>query len=221
MTDQASFPLRVIDGLKLEPEYREILRPGEILTDRHGRARRLPRFFFEVSSWEEATEARLSENFAVWEFLNVDVRETALLRSTWPRYVPCAITLIAWQLELLRAEVKTLIHIAANGGYRSPAHELSSYASPHCWGTAVNIYRIGDEYLDDQGTIQRFNRLARKATPMVRTAPYGHSAGYTDDHVHLDLGYTVFVPYDSAGEPETEPPHRDDDSATEDEEAQA
>ncbi|HEX2092095.1 MAG TPA: hypothetical protein VHG28_06815 [Longimicrobiaceae bacterium] len=202
MTDHAAFPLPVRDGTRLDEPYRKILRPGELMKDRKGRSRRLPRFFFEVPSWEAAVEARLSENFAVWEFLNVDVREAELLRTTWPRYVPCATTLIAWQLELLRAEVKSLIHIAANGGYRSPAHALSTYASTHCWGTAVNVYRIGDEYLDDQGTIQRINRLARKVAPAVRAAPYGHGEGYTDDHVHLDLGYSVFIPSDTPGEEE-------------------
>ncbi|HEX7239029.1 MAG TPA: hypothetical protein VF263_02085 [Longimicrobiaceae bacterium] len=202
MTDQAAFPLKVVDGLRLDEEYRRVLRPGELMEDRKGRARRLPRFFFEIPSWEEAVETHLSENFAVWEFLNVDVREHELLRTAWPRYVPCAVTLIAWQLELLRAEVKTLIHVAANGGYRSPSHGLSTYASPHCWGTAVNIYRVGDEHLDDQGDIQRINRLARKVAPAARAAPYGHGPGYADDHVHLDLGYTLFVPNDTPGEPE-------------------
>ena len=35
---------------------RALLRPGEMARDRQGRAHRLPRFFFEVPTWEEAKE---------------------------------------------------------------------------------------------------------------------------------------------------------------------
>ena len=35
------------------------------------------------------------------------------------------------------------MHIAVNGGYRSPGHKMSSNATAHMWGTAADIYRIG------------------------------------------------------------------------------
>ena len=34
----------------------------------------------------------------------------------------------------------------------------------------------------------------------MRALPWGHGIGETDDHLHLDLGYTVMVPLDAAGE---------------------
>ena len=86
----------------------------------------------------------LTPNFGLWEFIDVDVREAEPLRR-FPRYVPCAVTLLARALERFRDHVGTFVHVAANGGYRSPAHALTAHASPHCWGTAANIYRIGDD----------------------------------------------------------------------------
>lgn len=201
------FPLQVVDGLELPAAYRAVLRPGETMHDRHGRARRLPRFFFEIPSWEEALETELTEHFALWEFLNVDVWEAELLRSRWPRYVPCAVTQLAVHLELLRRELGTYVHIAANGGYRSPGHRLSTHASPHCWGTAVNVYKIGDEMLDTQTALVRAARQVRKLMPGVYVRPYGHGVGETDDHLHLDLGYTATVPHNARSEAEPEPLH--------------
>ncbi|HVG43800.1 MAG TPA: hypothetical protein VM890_03690, partial [Longimicrobium sp.] len=65
----ADFPLRVVDGMGLDDEYRALLRPGELMRDRGGRLRRLPRFFYEIPSWDVALETELSANFEVWEFL--------------------------------------------------------------------------------------------------------------------------------------------------------
>lgn len=196
----AEFPLRVIDGMGLDDEYRGLLRPGELMRDRGGRLRRLPRFFYEIPSWDVALETPLSPNFEVWEFLNVDVRETEALRSEWPRYLPCAVSALAAFLELLRREVGTYVHIAANGGYRSPAHELSTHASTHCWGTAANIYRIGDDWMDDARTIARYARCAEKLLPGLWVRPFGPGVGEADDHLHVDLGWTVTVPHGAAGE---------------------
>jgi hypothetical protein len=192
--------LRVVDGLTLSREYRELLRPGELVHDRSRRLRRLPRFFYEIASWEEAQHVRLAPHFSLWEFINVDVRETELLRSSWPRYAPCAIALVASYLELLRQEVGTYVHISANGAYRSPAHRLSSPGSTHCWGTAVNLYRVGDDWMDDERTLTRYARIAERILPGVRALPWGHGIGETDDHLHLDLGYTVMIPPDGPGE---------------------
>lgn len=197
MADEA---LRTVDGLTLPSEYVELLRPGGLVRDRLRRERRLPRFFYEIPSWEVAQNVQLTEHFFLWEFINVDVRETELLRSGWPRYVPCAVSLLAAHLELLRHEVGTYVHVAANGAYRSPAHRLARNASPHCWGTAANIYRIGDDWLDDERTVSRYGKLAERILPGIRALPWGHGVGETDDHLHLDLGYTVMVPPDAAGE---------------------
>lgn len=40
--------LRVVDGLHLHTELREALRPAEVLYDRQGTPRRLPRWYYEV-----------------------------------------------------------------------------------------------------------------------------------------------------------------------------
>ena len=60
--------------------------------------------------------------------LDVDFREAPAARR-FPRYVPCAITLLAAQLQILRAEVGTIVRVAANGAYRSPGHTMSTAAS--------------------------------------------------------------------------------------------
>ncbi|MDQ3556171.1 MAG: hypothetical protein M3409_05280 [Gemmatimonadota bacterium] len=194
--------LHVRDGLQLDQDVRRALRPGEILRDAEGRERRLPRFFWEVESWDQALETELAPGFHLWEFMDVDVREVEVLRR-YPRYIPCAVTLLAAHLTLFRKEVDTYVHVAANGGYRSPSHALSRGASPHCWGTAANVYRVGDDYPDTQETVERFNALARGISPGIWTRPWGHGAGEADDHVHLDLGYVVVTPRDAPGEEES------------------
>ncbi len=203
MLERAAHPLRVVDGVTLSPEYQELLRPGALVTGPDGRRRRLPRWFFEVGSWEVALQTDLAPHFKVWEFLNVDVREHQLHRLRWPRYLPLAVGALAAVLEVLRAEVGTFVHIAANGGYRSPAHRISRGTSPHSWGTAANLYRIGDDWLGGERTITRYGKLVRSLSPVVWTRPFGHAHGETDDHLHLDLGFTVVAPHEAeAAEPE-------------------
>lgn len=193
------FGLRVVDGLRLEKSLRAALRPGESLCDARGRARRLPRYFYEIPSWDTALETRLTPHFDLWEFIHTDVREALQLR-TFPRYVPCAIALLAACLEQFREAVGTYVHIAANGGYRSPSHRLTINASLHSWGTAVNIYRIGDTFLDDRESIEKYAQVAREVLPGVWTAPYGDGPDLADDHLHLDMGYVVAVPRDVPGD---------------------
>lgn len=183
--------LPIVDGDELAREYRGVLRPGESLEDAHGTERHLPTTFLRVDSWEQARQTQLTEHFALWELIGVDVREAAILR-TFPRYVPCAILLLAQALELFRREVGTYVHVAANGGYRSPAHALTRRASRHCWGTAANIHRIGDTYLERGGTIEEYAAVAARVIPGVWTRPVGAGDGEADDHLHLDLGYTIF-----------------------------
>lgn len=215
MADRGAHPLRVVDGLELQRAHRAVLRPGKWMEERSGRRRRLPRWFFEVPSWEAALETDLSPHFRVWEFLNVDVREHRLQRMEWPRYLPLAVGLLAATLEMLRDEVGTYVHIAANGGYRSPAHRLSTYAGPHVWGTAANVYRIGDDWLDNERTINRYSRVARGLSPSIWARPYGHGVGETDDHLHLDVGFALVSPHDGGDEhdaAEDEPPRGEDES---------
>jgi hypothetical protein len=193
-------PLPVVDALRLAAPYREALRPDGLMHDREGRARRLPRFFYEVDSWQKALSIQLTPHFSLWEFMDVDVRELPLLRSTWPRYIPCAVTLLAAHLELFREAVGTFVHISANGGYRSPSHLRSLCATPHIWGAAVDIYRIGDSYLDSRETIERFSRIATERILSLNARPFGNVSGTVDDHIHLDLGYLTLVPRDAGSE---------------------
>lgn len=214
MAERGVHPLRVVDGLGLNAAHRAVLRPAELMQARDGRRRRLPRWFFEVPSWEAALDTDLSPHFKVWEFLNVDVREHELQRMEWPRYLPLGVGLLAAALEVLRDAAGTYVHIAANGGYRSPAHRLTEHAGPHVWGTAANIYRIGDDWLDDERTITRYSRMARGLSPNLWARPYGHGVGETDDHLHLDVGFAVVAPHDGGDEndvAEAEPP-RDEDA---------
>ncbi len=203
MTGRGESVLRVVDGVTLPARYRELLRPGTLVTGVDGRRRRLPRWFFEVPSWEAALETDLAPHFRVWELMNVDIREHELQRLHWPRYLPLAVGALAAVLEMVRVEVGTYVHVAANGGYRTPCHRLSEGASPHAWGTAANVYRIGDERLDDERTIAKYGKLVRALSPVVWTRPYGHARGETDDHLHLDLGFTVVAPHEAEDATET------------------
>lgn len=195
----STFPLRLVDGRRLERRYRDALLPGGILADKTGQARVLPRYFYEVVSWDQARETQLSQHFTVSEFIHTDVREAPPLR-VFPRYIPCATVLLAVALEQFRAAVDTYVYIGANGGYCSPRHAGTGGASPHCWGTAANIYRIGDTYLDTPEAIARYAAIAHEVLPTVWTRPLGPGPDLTDDHLHLDLGYVVSVPREAPGE---------------------
>lgn len=188
-----TLPLPLVRANDLPGELRQVLRPGETLQDRAGTAHVLPSAFLRVDSWNQARETELTPNFKLWELIGVDVREAPLLR-TFPRYVPCALVLLAAGLELFRREVGAPVHVAANGGYRSPGHALSRHASRHCWGTAANIYRIGDTCLDSREEIEKYAAIARRVIPGVWVRPYGLEDGEADDHLHIDIGYTVLDP---------------------------
>lgn len=192
--------LRLVDATTLGDDLRAALRPGELLEDEHGHARRLPRYFYEVGSKKKAEAVELAPGFHLIEFLRTDVREAEPLRG-WPRYVPCAVVHLAAALSVFRRRVDSYVHVAANGGYRSPGHALTRHASSHCWGTAANLYRVGDDLLDSEETIERYAEIAREVLPGAWVRPYGHAPGLADDHLHLDLGYTLAVPHDAPGEP--------------------
>jgi hypothetical protein len=190
--------LTPIDGRRLAKEYRDALAPGGMRCDTDGVQHRLPRFFYEIPSWDFAMAVRLTPNFGLWELIQTDVREAPILQS-FPRYIPCALPLLAFALEQFREACGTFVHIAANGGYRSPGHELScGTATTHCWGTAVNIYRIGDTLIDTAETWNRYAQVAR-GIPGIHVRPYGERRGEADDHLHIDLGYVVTVPHGLIG----------------------
>ena len=190
---QGILPLPVIDARELDTTRRATLRPGEPFHDRDGCARMLPKYFYQVDSWLTARDTPITEHFALSEFMGVDVREARSVRL-FPRYIPCAVTLLAAHLELFRLAVGTLVHVASNGGYRSPSHGLVDHASTHCWATAVNIYRIGDEFLDTEEKIEKYAKVAARVSPGFWIRPYGHERGCADDHLHLDVGYAMLTP---------------------------
>lgn len=128
MTDAVTIPgLAVVDGRELPKAFRKLLRPGETVTDTEGRDLTLPTHFYEIDSWKQARETEMAPNFGLYEFISIDVREADLLRS-FPRYVPLALAHLAAHLALLRSTLGTYVHVAANGGYRSPTHHVGPEA---------------------------------------------------------------------------------------------
>jgi hypothetical protein len=186
--------LRAVDGLNLPDEYRALLRPGEAESDVQGNVHRLPRFFYEIGSWQQAQEIRLTPHFTFAELMLVDCREAKLLLSQFPHYAPCAVVFLARFLEDFRREVDAPVFISANGGYRSPAHQIGGAKSIHAWGTAANIYRIGDTFLSDARSIEKYGAIAASLGPIVFVRPFGRERGQTDDHLHIDLGFASLTP---------------------------
>lgn len=186
--------LQPIDGLRMTEEYRALLRPGELEPDGDGVVHRLPRFFYEIRSWEEAHEIRLAPHFTLAELMLVDCREARLLLTEFPHYVPCAIVLLARFLEDFRREVDAPVFISANGGYRSPAHQIGGAKSIHAWGTAANIYRVGDTFISDAKSSGKYRAIAASLSPAVFVRSFGRDKGQTSDHLHIDLGYTGLTP---------------------------
>jgi len=186
--------LRPIDGLRLPEEYRALLRPDESEAGANGTVHRLPRFFYEIGRWEEAREIRLAPHFTLAELMLVDCREATLLLRQFPHYVPCAILLLARFLEAFRREVDAPVFISANGGYRSPAHQIGGAKSIHAWGTAANIYRIGDTFLSDTKSMEKYRTIAASLSLAVFVRPFGREKGQTSDHLHIDLGYVRLTP---------------------------
>ena len=186
--------LKVVDAFDLDDELRTILKPGEMVRDEQGRRHRLPRYFYEIPSHEAAMATRLTAHFGINEFLLNDLKEATRLQQ-FPRYLPCAVRLLAFFLEQFRTACGASIHIAVNGGYRSPSHKLAHGATPHMWGTAADVYRIGTNILKTKDAIEKFNEIAEDLSDDVNVLPYGHVTGRNaDDHVHLDIGYVTLIP---------------------------
>ena len=186
--------LKVVDAFDLDDELRAILKPGEMIRDAQGRRHRLPRYFYEVPSHEVATSTRLTNHFGLNEFILTDLKEASRLQD-YPRYVPCAVRVLAFYLQQFRGAAGASVHIAVNGGYRSPSHKLSQNASPHMWGTAADVFRIGSTILKSKELIEKYNDVAEDLSDEITVLPYGHVSGKeADDHVHLDLGYLTLIP---------------------------
>ena len=186
--------MKIVDGLSLSAEHRALLRPGEMVEVADGESHPLPRYFYEVDSWEHAKQTLLTPHFTVSELITVDCREADLLLHTFPHYVPCAVSVLARYLEEFRQRVEAPVYVSVNGGYRSPAHRLSGRPNPHLWAAAVNLYRVGDTWLDSQKNIERYIRIAEGMGQEIYVRPYGYAPGETDDHLHLDLGYLLCTP---------------------------
>ena len=186
--------LKVVDAFDLDDELRSILRPGEMVRDAQGRRHRLPRYFYEIPSHDAALKTRLTQNFGINEFTLVDLKEAPRLQE-YPRYVPCAVRILAFYLQQFRTIVGAPVHIAVNGAYRSPAHKLAMNATPHMWGTAADIFRIGANIMKTRELIEKYNDVAEDLSADITVLPYGPVTGRNaDDHVHIDLGYITLVP---------------------------
>jgi len=186
--------IKVVDAFDLDDELRSLLKPGEMVRDAQGRRHRLPRYFYEIPTHDAAMEIRLTPHFGLNEFILVDLKEAGRLQQ-FPRYVPCAVRLLTFFLEQFRTAAGGSIHVAVNGGYRSPAHKMAMHASPHMWGTAADVYRIGSNILKTKELIERFNDVAEELSDDVVVMPYGHETGKNvDDHIHIDLGYVLVIP---------------------------
>lgn len=176
-------PLKIVDGLELSEAHRVALRPGETLDGRS-----LPRYFYEVESWEQAKATQLTAHFALSELMIVDYREGDLLLREFPHYVPCAVSILARYLEELRQQVEAPILIAANGGYRSPSHVIQP--GIHAWATAADICRIGTTWIDTPSDIEKYGAIAAGIGQEVRVS----SRAETDDHLHIDLRHVLWEP---------------------------
>lgn len=186
--------LKVVDAFDLDDELRSILKPGEMVKDAQGRRHRLPRYFYEVPSRETAAATPLTAHFSLNEFVLNDLKEAPRLQG-YPRYVPCAVRILAFYLEQFRHAAGAPVHVAVNGGYRSPAHKMAHNATPHLWGTAADIYRIGSTILRTKEAIERYNDVAESVSGEIVVHPYGPVSGVNaDDHVHLDIGYITHIP---------------------------
>lgn len=187
--------LRIVDGQDLPLEYRALLRPHELVTDVEGNQHRLPRFFYEIESWRQAKDTMLTPHFALAEVMLVDCREARLLVRHDLHYVPLAVGVLARYLEDFREKAgEERVFISANGGYRSPAHRLTENLGVHNWGTAADIYRVGDTFLDNREAIDKYGEIFASLGAEVYVAPYGTGLGKTDDHLHVDIGYINIAP---------------------------
>ena len=94
--------------------------PGGTLCDHAGRARVLPRYFYEMPTWEQA-RARICPPLHALG-IHPDRRSRGGPAPRFPAVRPVRNDSAGVRLEQLREAVGTYVHIAANGGYCSPRH---------------------------------------------------------------------------------------------------
>ena len=180
-----ALPLRVVDVDGLPRTYRDLLWPNAVVTGPDGHTVRRPRYFYEIDSWDAALQIQLAPHFALWEFIDVDAHEASLLRS-FPRYVPCAVSVLAVHLELFRMQVGVPVRIAANGGYRSPALPARIPPRRAC-GTAAKV-TYWRRYMRRARTSSVMHHRPRLLPRLV--PPYG--AGPARRRIpHIDFCYIV------------------------------
>src|SRR5438093_3074156 len=94
--------IKVVDAFDLDDELRALLRPGEMVRDAQGRRHRLPRYFYEIATHDDAMTLPLTPHFGMNELILVDLKEAQRLQD-FPRYIPCAVRVLAFYLEQFRA----------------------------------------------------------------------------------------------------------------------
>ena len=100
--------IKVVDAFDLDDELRSLLKPGEMVRDGQGRRHRLPRYFYEIPSREAAMSILLTPHFGLNEFILADLKEAPRLLQ-FPRYVPCAVRVLAFYLEQFRAAAGAML----------------------------------------------------------------------------------------------------------------
>ena len=95
--------LKVVDAFDLDDDLRALLRPGEMVRDAQGRRHRLPRYFYEIATHDDAMSLPLTPHFGMNEFILVDLKEAQRLQ-TFPRYIPCAVRVLAFYLEQFHSD---------------------------------------------------------------------------------------------------------------------
>ena len=149
-----------VDGRRLAKEYRDALAPGRHrAATTHGHRAPAAALLLRDPVVGVRDERRLTPHFGLWELIQTDVREAAALQ-TFPRYVPCALPLLALRLELFRAAVGTFVHIAANGGYRSPRHGSDRQRDAALLGH-------GGQHLPHRRRVSRRRARRSSATPTI------------------------------------------------------
>ena len=113
-----------------------------------------------------------------------------------PRYIPCAVA--CWLLPRAAARgVGAQVHVAVNGGYRSPSHKLAVGASPTCGPRRPTSTRSLDR-APGAGHHRDLHRVAEEISDDLWIMPTATSWA-ADDHIHLELGYLTWCRADQRG----------------------
>ena len=150
------------------------------MTAEDGALHHLPRFFFEVPSWEEAHRCA-SRSLCLSELIT-SIRAKPICSCTPPSLVPCAILALARISRFPPRNGRAGVY-HANGGYRLLPTGQSRRVL-HNWGTARTFIASGDIYLNDEKSITRHASIARRSARRFLSGPKDG-----DDHLQVDLGY--------------------------------